>query len=80
MVSVAYYRAEAERCRALAGGTNDPEAALRWNRIANDYEALAEAVSAAGAKDSASTVLHVPMQQQAQPVQQQQSKKHDPSD
>jgi hypothetical protein len=74
MVSAAYYRKEAERCRALALATDDAEAALRWNRIADDYTALAEAVATEEAKEGASKLLHVPMQQGAQPIQQQQGK------
>ena len=65
MVNVAYYRAEAERCRALALGSRDPATATRWTRIANDYENLA--ISLESAPD------RLPMQQQ--PVQQQQSKR-----
>lgn len=72
MVSAAYYRKEAERCRALALGTNDAEAALRWNRIADDYQTLANAMQADGDKLASPSMMHVPMQQQ--PVQQQQAK------
>jgi hypothetical protein len=69
MVSAAYYRKEAERCRALARGTDDAEAAIRWNRIADDYTALADAVAIEEAKESASQLLHVPTQQGAQTVE-----------
>jgi hypothetical protein len=72
MVSVAYYRAEAQRCRALAAGTHDPVAAVRWLRIAKDYESLADSLETAP-ESVRLPVMHAPMQQQ--PVQQQQSKK-----
>ena len=71
MVSVAYYRAEAERCRALATGTRDHAAATRWYKIAQDYENLANSLEAAP-EQSPTPTMHVPMQQ---PVQQQQAKK-----
>lgn len=71
MVSVAYYRSEAERCRALALGASDPAAAARWTRIAQDYENLANSWESA-AETAPSPVGHGPMQQQ--PVQQQQTK------
>ena len=71
MASVAYYRAEAERCRALAAGAHDPEAATRWLRIAKDYENLASSLEAAP-ESVPPPAMHVPMQQQ--PVQQQQTK------
>jgi hypothetical protein len=72
MASVAYYRAEAERCRTLAAGTADPAAAARWTRIAQDYENLANSLEAAPESLPPPSVIHVPMQQQ--PLQQQQSK------
>ena len=50
MVTPEYYRRKAERCRALALGANDAEAASRWNRIAEDYEMLANAMQAEGAR------------------------------
>jgi len=71
MVSVVYYRAEAERCRALAKASNDPAAAIRWTRIANDYENLAISLEAAPGP-LPPPPMYVPMQQQ--PVQQQQTK------
>jgi len=71
MAGVACYRAEAERCRTLAAGATDPEAAVRWLRIARDYENLAKSLEAA-AEPVPPPVMHVPMQHQ--PVQQQQSK------
>src|SRR5690349_4995530 len=71
MVSVAYYRAEAERCRALAASTHDPEAAARWRRIAQDYENLAKSLEAAP-ESAPPPIMHIPMQQQ--PVQQQQTR------
>jgi hypothetical protein len=77
MVSVAYYRAEAERCRTLARAAHDPVVATRWTRIANDYENLAISLEAAP-EPAPPPVMHVPMQQQ--PVQQQQQKKAEPDD
>jgi len=74
MVSPAFYRQEAARCRALAAGTHDPEAAERWLRIASDYETLAAAIENQTAPPP---VMRAPMQQQ--PVQQPQSKT-DPDD
>jgi hypothetical protein len=71
MASVAYYRAEAQRCRELAAGTGDSEAAARWMRIAQDYENLAKSLEAVP-ESAMPPVMHVPMQQQ--PVQQQQTK------
>jgi len=76
MVSVDYYRAEAKRCRALAAGASDPTAAVRWLRIAKDYESLADSLEAAP-EPVLPPAMHTPMQQQ--PVQQQQSK-IDPDD
>jgi hypothetical protein len=71
MASVAFYRAEAARCRALAMASHDPAAATRWTRIANDYENLA--ISLEAAPESAPIpAIHLAMQQQ--PIQQQQSK------
>jgi hypothetical protein len=67
MVSASYYRQEARRCRELATGSPDAEAAKRWNAIAADYDRLAEAMDA-----HPLPILHVPMQQQ--PMQQQQAK------
>jgi hypothetical protein len=76
MVSVAYYRAEAERCRKLADDSRDSEAAQRWRALARDYGALADDLAASPIP--APPVMHVPMQQQ--PVQQQQQKKAEPED
>jgi hypothetical protein len=42
MTSAAYYRSEAERARAAAANSKDPETVLRWLRIAKDYHALAD--------------------------------------
>ena len=72
MVSAGYYRAEAKRARAAAVAASDPETGARWLRIAKDYDTLADAIEAEEAKESASSMRHVPMQQQ--PVQQQQTK------
>jgi hypothetical protein len=67
MVSAAFYREEARRARRSAASTHDPEAAIRWRRIAEDYETLADAL--ASEEDSNPT-----QRQQQQQVQQQQSK------
>jgi hypothetical protein len=40
------YRAEAERCRRLAGTCRDPLAAERWKQLAKDYIELAESFEA----------------------------------
>lgn len=45
---------------------------MRWNRIADDYQTLANAMQADGDKLASPSMMHVPMQQQ--PVQQQQAK------
>ena len=73
MANAAFYRREAERCRALAAATQDPVVAARWLRISNDYDTLADAIAAQEHKESAALAARVPMQQQ--PVQQQQKKK-----
>lgn len=72
MTSVAYYRKEAERARTAAADSKNPETVLRWLRIAKDYKALADAMEADEAK--LSPAMRLPTQQQAQPVQQPQSK------
>ena len=72
MASAAFYRAEAQRARAAAVAASDAEASARWVRIAKDYDTLADAMEAEDPKQSASSMLHVPVQQQ--PIQQQQAK------
>src|SRR4051794_16829963 len=69
MASIAYYRAEAERCRILADGSKDPAAVDRWRALARDYNAMADEFERAQSRPP--PVMHVPMQQQ--PVQQQQT-------
>jgi hypothetical protein len=69
MVSVGFYRAEAERCRKLADSAKDLEAANRWRALARDYAALADELDQA---PPLPTMVHVPLQQQ--PIQQQQTK------
>jgi hypothetical protein len=44
MVSAAFYRREAQRCRASAVAAHDPASAVRWLRIAGDYDRLADAL------------------------------------
>lgn len=46
MTSAAFYRREAQRCRAAAIAAPDPDAAARWLRIAKDYDALGDALAA----------------------------------
>jgi len=76
MVSAAFYREEARRARKSAASTHDPEAAIRWRRIAEDYETLADALASEEA-----SIPTVDTQQQQQQVQQQQSKADpEPSD
>ena len=47
MAVSSYYRAEAERCRDLAGIAADPDIARRWHRLADEYAVLAEELAAA---------------------------------
>ena len=68
MASVSYYRTEAERCRALAAHSPDPNLAERWRALAADYQKLADALE----KHEIMPMRRVPMQQQ--PMQQQQAK------
>jgi hypothetical protein len=68
-VSAAFYREEARRARKSAASTHDPEAAIRWRRIAEDYETLADALASEEA-----SIPTVDTQQQQQQVQQQRSK------
>ena len=75
MAGAAFYRQEARRCRAMAASTREPGAAVRWLRIAKDYDALATAVAKEEQKLSQRPVMRVPMQQQ--PVQQQQQRAED---
>jgi hypothetical protein len=72
MGEAGYYREEARRCRALAAGSADSDAARRWRSLAVDYEQLAEALEHHPAVAPAA-VQRLPMQQQ--PIQQQQQKK-----
>ena len=58
MTSTAFYRREAQRCRASAVAAQEPGAAVRWLRIAKDYDTLADAVAAEEAG--------LPLQQQQQ--------------
>ena len=67
MASVIYYRKEAERCRELANGSPEAEAAKRWRVIATDYDNLADAFDAHPAPATRTMM-------QLQPMQQQQSK------
>lgn len=69
MVSMSHYLKEAERCRALAASSPDPDMARRWRTLAADYEKLAEALEPSqDAMPVARTTMH------PQPMQQQQSK------
>jgi hypothetical protein len=71
MVSAAFYREEARRARRSAASTHDPEAAIRWRRIAEDYETLADALAS---EEASIPTVDTQQQQQQQQVQQQQSK------
>lgn len=46
MVSAAFYRREAQRCRASAVAAHEPASAVRWLRIAGDYDRLADTLMA----------------------------------
>ena len=46
MPSAAFYRKEAERCRALAAASLDSDAQAHWLRMSNDHDTLAEALAA----------------------------------
>ena len=46
VVSAAFYRREAQRCRASAVAALEPASTARWLRIARDYDSLAEALAA----------------------------------
>jgi hypothetical protein len=46
MTSGAFYRREAQRCRASAVAAQESGAAVRWLRIAKDYDTLADAIAA----------------------------------
>jgi hypothetical protein len=66
MVSADYYRQEARRCRELAAGSPDAEAAKRWRAIAADYEKLAEAMEHQTLRNRSAPMQQQPMQQQQQ--------------
>jgi hypothetical protein len=68
MSSVAYYHAEADRCRELAEASPDPPMATRWRRLASEYEVLARELGRPPLPLSGA---------QPQPIQQQQSKAKD---
>jgi hypothetical protein len=46
MPSAAFYRREAQHCRAAAAAAHEPASAVRWLRIAKDYDMLANATAA----------------------------------
>jgi len=66
VVSAAFYRREAERAREQAVNSKEPEAILRWLKIAKDYGALADAVEEDQKGPSAPTPP--PSQPQQQPA------------
>ena len=68
MPSVAYYRAEAERCRLLAEKAKDIEVARQWRALARDYNSLADSLAASPLVSP----YAAPLSQQ--PIQQQQAK------
>ena len=63
-----HYRAEARRCRRLAGDARTIETARRWFELADEYDQLAVFLERTGA--SAPPVQRTAMQQQ--PMLQQQ--------
>jgi hypothetical protein len=69
MADTAYYRSEAERCRALAAGSPQSEQAKRWRQLAGEYDQLADTLEIAA---PSAPIQHGPMHQQ--PMQQQQAK------
>ena len=69
MVSVPFYRQEAERYRKLAADAKNVRLADQYRKSARDYEALADELDP---RPSPPPVQVTPMQQQ--PIQQQQSK------
>ena len=72
MVSVTYYRKEAERCRELAATSPNSDMATRWRALAADYDKLADALEASPEMMTGQrSAMH------AQPMQQQQSKTED---
>ena len=67
MASADYYRAEAKRCRDLAGQSAEGSSVReRWRTIAAEYEMLAEALEGPS--------RFAPIQQQPMQQQQQQTK------
>jgi hypothetical protein len=73
MSSVAYYRAEAARCRELAAKSQDADAIKRWLQMSSEYELLAESMGVLPQIGEPSPqVQRMPMQQQE--IQQQQAK------
>ena len=65
MASAAFYRREAERAREQAINSKEPEAILRWLKIAKNYRALAEAIEDDEKGSSAFTPPPSQPQQQA---------------
>jgi hypothetical protein len=63
MVTPAYYRAEARRCRELAAASPEAAPARRWRAIAADYDQLADFLDARPPFQGAQ-MQHQPMQQQ----------------
>ena len=60
MNSAAYYRAEAERARASAENSENPEVATRWLSSANGCQALADKMQVEEAK--LSPAMRLPIQ------------------
>jgi hypothetical protein len=79
MSTVAYYKAEAARCRELAAKSQDADAIKRWLQMSAEYEQLAEAMGPLPQiSRSSAQVQRVPMQQQE--IQQQQTKAEEPDE
>jgi hypothetical protein len=72
MVSVPFYRQEAERCRQLAAETKNIRLADQYRKSARDYEALADEL------DARPTPPPAPDSPMRQPIQQQQAKSEEP--
>jgi hypothetical protein len=64
MISIEYYRAEAERCHQLAEGSKDSEEAARWRALSRSYHTLADELEAAEPPTSLRTSMQQPVQQQ----------------
>jgi hypothetical protein len=64
MSTPAYYRAEAERCRAMATRMPDSSSVKRWLQLALEYEQLAENMAGMAHMVGTPQAQQVSMQQQ----------------